>query len=164
MDPRDRSLYLGFVVGADRAQPAEVLDQFRASGLSHLSAVSGENVAFLMAVAGPGLRRLRPSSRWGATLLVIGWFAVSLPALLLALKIQRKANTLAEQGVALPITPSIGELVVAMETAPDAETVGSMLFAITDLAHRADVDPEHALRAYTSSYRDTVSERESSTD
>lgn len=88
----------------------------------------------------------------------------SLPALLLALKIQRKASTLAEQGVVLPTTPSIGELVVAMETAPDAETVGSLLFAITDLAHRADVDPEHALRAYTSSYRETVSERESSTD
>jgi MazG family protein len=88
----------------------------------------------------------------------------SLPSLLLTLKIQRKAYPLAEQGVVLPITPSIGESVVAMEAAPDADTVGSLLFAITDLAHRADVDPEHALRAYTSRYRETVSEREASTD
>jgi competence protein ComEC len=75
MDPLDRSLYLGFVIGDDREQPARVVDEFRGSGLSHLTAVSGENVAFLLAVTGPALRRLRPTARWGATLLVIGWFA-----------------------------------------------------------------------------------------
>jgi competence protein ComEC len=76
MDPLDRSLYLGFVIGDDRAQPPAVVEQFRASGLAHLSAVSGENVAFLLAVAGPGLRRLGGPARWAVTLALIGWFAV----------------------------------------------------------------------------------------
>src|SRR5262249_58861202 len=75
MTPLDRSLYLGFIVGDDRGQPPAVVDQFRASGLSHLTAVSGENVAFLLAVAGPLLRRLRVSTRWLATLGLIGWVA-----------------------------------------------------------------------------------------
>ena len=30
-----------------------MVDRFRASGLSHLTAVSGQNVAFLLAAAGP---------------------------------------------------------------------------------------------------------------
>ena len=76
MDPIDRSLYLGFVVGDDRGQPRELVDAFRASGLAHLSAVSGQNVAFLLAVAAPGLRRLQHRARWAATLGLIGWFAV----------------------------------------------------------------------------------------
>ena len=88
----------------------------------------------------------------------------SLPALLLTLKIQRKAATLAAQGVELPVTPSIGELAGAMESAPDAEIVGSLLFAIAEVAHRGDIDPEQALRAYTSRYRQTVRERESASD
>ncbi len=84
----------------------------------------------------------------------------SLPSLLLALKIQRKANTLAEQGVGLPTTPSVETSVAELGTTPDPETVGALLFAIADLARRADIDPEHALRAYTNRYRLTVSERE----
>jgi len=76
MTPLDRSLYLGFVVGDDRDQPPAVVDQFRDAGLSHLTAVSGENVAFMLAVADPLLRRLRPSTRWGARSALIGWFAV----------------------------------------------------------------------------------------
>ena len=44
MTPLDRSLYLGFVIGDDRAQPRATIEDFRGSGLSHLTAVSGENV------------------------------------------------------------------------------------------------------------------------
>ncbi len=71
-----RSLFLGFVLGDDRAEPAEVVADFRATGLGHLTAVSGENVAFLLAVAGPGLRRLRLGPRWAVTLALLGWFAL----------------------------------------------------------------------------------------
>jgi competence protein ComEC len=71
----DRSLYLGLVVGDDRAQPPALVDDFRGAGLGHLSAVSGQNVAFLLALALPVLRRLRPGWRWGATLVLLGWFA-----------------------------------------------------------------------------------------
>jgi competence protein ComEC len=76
MDPVDRSLYLGFVIGDDRAQPRETVDAFRASGLAHLSAVSGENVALLLAAASPVLRRLTAHTRWAVILALIGWFAV----------------------------------------------------------------------------------------
>ncbi|HZX55693.1 MAG TPA: ComEC/Rec2 family competence protein, partial [Ilumatobacteraceae bacterium] len=40
----------------------------------HLTAVSGENVAFVLAAASPALRRMRQWWRWSATLGLIGWF------------------------------------------------------------------------------------------
>ena len=43
MAPDERALFSGFVLGDDRFQRDEVIDDFRASGLSHLLAVSGEN-------------------------------------------------------------------------------------------------------------------------
>lgn len=70
----DGSLFRGLVVGDDRDQPREMIDRFRASGLSHLTAVSGQNVAFVLAAAGPLLRVLRPWWRWAVTLALIGWF------------------------------------------------------------------------------------------
>ena len=70
----DGSLYRGLVVGDDRDQPREMIARFRASGLSHLTAVSGQNVAFVLAAAGPLLRVLRPWWRWAVTLALIGWF------------------------------------------------------------------------------------------
>lgn len=44
LPPDRRALLTGFVLGDDRGQPPEVVDDFRASGLSHLLAVSGETV------------------------------------------------------------------------------------------------------------------------
>jgi competence protein ComEC len=71
----DAALLRGLVVGDDRDQPPAMLDRFRASGLSHLTAVSGQNVAFVLAALGPLLRRLRPAPRWAATVGMIAWFA-----------------------------------------------------------------------------------------
>ena len=59
LGPRARSLYTGLVIGDDREQPADLADSFRGAGLTHLLAVSGQNVAFALALAGPLLRRLR---------------------------------------------------------------------------------------------------------
>lgn len=70
----DGALFRGLVVGDDRDQPPEMIDRFRASGLSHLTAVSGQNVSFLLAAAGPLLRRLRPWLRWAMTVGLIVWF------------------------------------------------------------------------------------------
>ncbi len=70
----DRALFAGLVIGDDRDEPQEMIDGFRASGLSHLTAVSGSNVAFVLAAAAPLLRRLKPLARWIATIAVIGWF------------------------------------------------------------------------------------------
>lgn len=76
LDPTQRSLLAGLVLGDDRAQPPELTADFRAAGLTHLLAVSGQNVAFVMVVAGPFLRRLRIWPRFVVGVMVIGAFAV----------------------------------------------------------------------------------------
>ena len=68
------ALFTGLVIGDDTRQPAWMIEQFRRAGLSHLTAVSGQNVAYVLAAALPLLRRLRPWWRWAATLGLIGWF------------------------------------------------------------------------------------------
>ena len=75
--PADRAaLTRGLVIGDDRDEPVAMVQRFRDAGLSHLTAVSGQNVALLLAAAGPLLRRLRPAWRWAATIGLIGWFVV----------------------------------------------------------------------------------------
>jgi competence protein ComEC len=70
----DGALFRGLVVGDDRDQPFDMIQRFRASGLSHLTAVSGQNVAYVLAACGPLLLRLRPWPRWVVTVGVIAWF------------------------------------------------------------------------------------------
>lgn len=70
----DGALFRGLVVGDDRDQPRTMIDRFRASGLSHLTAVSGQNVGFVLAAAGPVLKCLRPWGRWAATVGLVAWF------------------------------------------------------------------------------------------
>ena len=76
LPPTERSLYLGLVIGDDRDEPPAIVNAFRASGLAHLTAVSGENVAFVLVCLAPLLRRLPLRGRWLATLAVVAWFAV----------------------------------------------------------------------------------------
>ncbi len=71
-----RALFTGMVIGDDREQPGEVADDFRAAGLTHLLAVSGQNVAFVLALCRPLLRRLRLGPRWAATLALLTFFAL----------------------------------------------------------------------------------------
>lgn len=71
-----RSLYAGFVLGDDRDQPPEIVDDFRGAGLTHLLVVSGENVAFVLALVAPVVRRLGLAGRWAVTMGVIGAFGV----------------------------------------------------------------------------------------
>ncbi len=70
------ALFSGLVLGDDAREPAAMVEQFRTAGLSHLTAVSGQNVAFVLAVAAVGLRRLRRWWRLAATLALICWFVV----------------------------------------------------------------------------------------
>jgi competence protein ComEC len=74
LPPDDAALFRGLVIGDDRDQPRVMLERFRASGLAHLTAVSGQNVSFVIAAAGPLLSRLRPSARWVVTIGLIAWF------------------------------------------------------------------------------------------
>ncbi|HEY8060869.1 MAG TPA: ComEC/Rec2 family competence protein, partial [Acidimicrobiales bacterium] len=70
------ALLTGILFGDDRAQPPATTDDFRAAGLSHLLAVSGQNVAFVLVVAGVGLRRLELGARFVGVLLVLAFFAL----------------------------------------------------------------------------------------
>lgn len=70
----DGALFRGLVVGDDRDQPRAMITRFRASGLSHLTAVSGQNVAFVLAASGPLLSRLRRWPRLAVTIGLIAWF------------------------------------------------------------------------------------------
>jgi competence protein ComEC len=75
--PRDdAALFMGLVIGDDRAQPRTMITSFRKSGLSHLTAVSGQNVAFVLTVFGVYINRARTWWRLGLTLFLLGWFVV----------------------------------------------------------------------------------------
>ncbi len=72
-DDRDRSLYTGLVIGDDRFQPLAQQAQFRASGLTHLLAVSGQNVAFVLLVVRP---LLMAAGRRTRLVLIVGVLVV----------------------------------------------------------------------------------------
>jgi competence protein ComEC len=69
-----RALFAGFVLGDDREQSDATVDDFRASGLAHLLVVSGQNVAFILALASPLLGRLSLGSRLVAGVVVLALF------------------------------------------------------------------------------------------
>ncbi len=70
----ERALVAGFLVGDTRDLPDVVLGRFRDAGLSHLLAVSGANLAFVLALVGPMLRRLRRAPRLVTTVGVLMLF------------------------------------------------------------------------------------------
>ncbi|MDQ1429683.1 MAG: competence protein ComEC, partial [Actinomycetota bacterium] len=72
--PVDRALLAGFLLGDTRGVPDSLTEQFRAAGLSHLTAVSGENVAFVLALFAPFLRRLALRGRVTGALAVLVCF------------------------------------------------------------------------------------------
>jgi len=74
MAPAEAALFTGLVIGDDAREPPWLVQAFRRSGLSHLTAVSGQNVGYTLIAAMPLLRRLRPWPRWAATLALILWF------------------------------------------------------------------------------------------
>lgn len=75
MEEGERALFAGFVYGDDRRQSKDDREAFRGAGLSHLLAVSGQNVAFVLAVAAPLLARSGPRLKLvlaGGLLIVFG--------------------------------------------------------------------------------------------
>ena len=71
-----RAMFSGMVYGDDRDQSPRLADDFRAAGLGHLLVVSGQNVAFVLALASPVLARARPGVRLVALLALLGVFAL----------------------------------------------------------------------------------------
>lgn len=73
MQSADAALVRGLVLGDESRQPARMTGAFRAAGLGHLLAVSGQNVALLLAALTPALRRL---SRWPRLVSALGIVAM----------------------------------------------------------------------------------------
>lgn len=71
-----RALFTGMILGDDRDQSAVTADDFRAAGLGHLLVVSGQNVAFVLALVAPVTARLRPGGRLIAIVAVLLVFAI----------------------------------------------------------------------------------------
>src|SRR4051812_18430869 len=71
--PSDRALFVGFAFGDTRDIPDAVVGAYRAAALSHLLAVSGANVAFVLAIARPLLRRgsLATRAALGASIVLV---------------------------------------------------------------------------------------------
>ena len=71
-----RAMFGGMVYGDDRSQSPRLSDDFRAAGLGHLLVVSGQNVAFVLALASPLMVRARPGVRLVVLLVLLGVFAL----------------------------------------------------------------------------------------
>jgi competence protein ComEC len=75
LPPGQANLLRALLYGDDRYLPDSTVSAMRDAGLAHLSAVSGQQVALVLVVVQPVLRRFRPWLRWAAAVTVIGWFA-----------------------------------------------------------------------------------------
>jgi competence protein ComEC len=76
LPPAEASLLVGLVIGDDRGQPRAMRTAFRDAGLSHLTAVSGQNIVFVLAVFAPAITRMKPRTRLVATLAVLATFTL----------------------------------------------------------------------------------------
>ena len=76
LDPEEEALARGFVLGQDDRIDPLVREQFRRAGLSHLLAVSGQNVVLLAILAGAGLALfgIGLRARLAATILIIALY------------------------------------------------------------------------------------------
>lgn len=77
MPSTQAALVSGFLLGETRAMPSSVTQDFRAAGLSHLLAVSGANVAFVLGLVGPLLRRFQLAGRLLGGLMILGIFGIA---------------------------------------------------------------------------------------
>jgi len=121
-----RGLLAGFLLGDTRAIPERTVEEFRASGLSHLLAVSGSNVAFVLALAAPVLRRRGYRARFALGALVVVVFGAMTrwePSVLRAVAMALTAMTASLLG-----RPSAGTRVLAL-------AVTALLLADPFLSH-----------------------------
>lgn len=72
-----QALFTGLVYGDDRFQSALVEADFRLAGLTHLLAVSGQNVAYLLILLAPVMRRCGVGWRWILTIAALVVFATA---------------------------------------------------------------------------------------
>ncbi len=121
LSPRQASLLAGVTLGDDRAQPPDLTDAFRAAGLTHLLAVSGQNVAFVMVVAAPLLGRLRFGPRLVATIAVLALFALV-----------TRAEPSVLRAVAMAAVAAVGVALGRPASAVRALSLGVVLMVLVD--------------------------------
>ena len=76
MPSDDAALVRGLVLGDESRQPSRMTEAFRAAGLGHLLAVSGQNVVLILAALTPALQRLTRWMRLATALGLVAIFAV----------------------------------------------------------------------------------------
>ena len=76
MPSDDAALVRGLVLGDESRQPSRMTEAFRAAGLGHLLAVSGQNVVLILAALTPALQRLTRWTRLATALGLVAMFAV----------------------------------------------------------------------------------------
>jgi len=118
LGPDHRGLFTGFVFGDDRDQPSVIADDFRGSGLGHLLAVSGANVAFVAALLAPLLNRLDFRLRFAALSAALTFFALVTrfePSVLRAISMASIAGLAAAMGRTVSTnTVQLGGLMVGL--------------------------------------------------
>ncbi|MFZ1411933.1 MAG: ComEC/Rec2 family competence protein, partial [Micropruina sp.] len=72
LEPDPRGLVPALVVGDTTAMPADLVEQFRTTGLTHLTAVSGANLTLLLASLSLGARWIGLRGWWLRGCLVLG--------------------------------------------------------------------------------------------
>jgi competence protein ComEC len=133
LDAEPRAVLAGFLLGDTRAIPDDIADAYRDAGLSHLLAVSGANVAFVLVLCTPLLRRLRLLPRTGVAIGVVVCFAAATrfePSVLRASALT--AVTLLSSFVGRPVSRVRGlALAVAVLLLADPFLVHSVGFALS---------------------------------
>jgi competence protein ComEC len=75
LGPERGSLFTGIVYGDDREQSPDTEVDFRLAGLTHLLAVSGQNVAYALTVARPLIQRRSLAGRYASSVGLLVLFA-----------------------------------------------------------------------------------------
>jgi competence protein ComEC len=116
---REAALLLGLAIGDTSRMDGEVEEDFRASGLAHLLAVSGSNVAMVLAPVLAVAGRLRLRLRWRVPvgLAAVGFFALVTrwePSVLRATAMTAVALAGAWTGRPRATTTALGAAVIAL--------------------------------------------------
>jgi competence protein ComEC len=150
MNTEDRALFTGLVYGDDRAQSEESVEEFRESGLAHLTAVSGANVAFVLVLAAPFLRSFGLFGRFMGgigVLLVFGALTRWEPSVLRAEAMAAVILYASFLGRPVTLVRSLGIAVTALLVI-DPFLVGSIGFLLSVVACAGMVDAGERITAW----------------
>ncbi len=127
-------------------------------GTAEVASVAAQNEAW---EAHKAVERRSRAQEQGLPESVLDGVALALPALMRAVKLQRRASQIGfdwpnARAVFDKIAEEIGELSAELDRAADRarleDEMGDILFAVTNLARKLEIDPELALRGATAKF------------